>query len=326
MFVLCVIAIFLGIVYAQPPGSSSSSVVTCNVNSGNDASYTETINAASGANNGYVRRIVSNGCPNYITAPVGENTNDAGEQDKDYEINAYPCFSSEEYDVTCIGGAVGITLNGISVLSYFPGTCGDDAVVEEGDTFDLCSGHSTVDGDYHYHVVPSCLLDQMGDYDNVTEHSPLIGWAFDGFPIYGPHTTDGAMIYPCTHSSADSSRCLDTCGGTAQYEIDGFLYHYHMVGPVGDLESSPTDPLPGTSMSPYTIGCLKGEVYDWSFWAGVNNGGSCNGTAGYNESTYTATATDGVTDFYDNGLDGAVSIVVSKWVMMAVTAFLVMFV
>jgi len=280
-------------------GNNSASTSTCNTASGNDSTYTEAIESAVGANNGYVRHIEASGCPNYPTSPVGDNPDYASEQDKDYEIQAYPCFSdSDDYDVTCIDGPVGITLNGISVLSYYPGTCGDDAVVEEGDTFDQCSGHAAESGDYHYHITPSCLLDQMGDYDNVAEHSPLIGWAFDGFPIYGPYGPGGDLIYPCSHSSADESACLDECGGTEQYEIDGFLYHYHMVGPVGDLVSEPTDPVPGTDMKPYTVGCLKGVVFDWSFWEGTDNGASCL-RDGYN-STYTATAADGVTDVYSS--------------------------
>merc|ERR1711879_96588 len=97
---------------------------------------------------------------------------------------------------------------------------------------------------------------------------------------------------PCTHSSANSSSCLDTCGGTAQYEIDGFLYHYHIVGPIGDLVSSPTDPLPDDSMSPYTIGCWKGVPM-----SSVKNTGKSCASDGYS-SSYTAAAVDGVTDIY----------------------------
>merc|ERR1719228_111880 len=193
MLALGQLVIFLKLAHGQ----------TCNVDVGDDATYTETIKSASDANNGYVRRIVSTGCPNYPTSPVGENPNDATVQDKDYEIMAYPCFSDmSEYDLTCTGGPVGITLNGISILSLYPGTCDEDAVVLEGDTFDSCSGHASQSGDYHYHVTPSCLLDQMGDYSNVTEHSPQIGWAFDGFPVYGPHGPGGDLIYPCNHSLA----------------------------------------------------------------------------------------------------------------------------
>jgi hypothetical protein len=268
----------------------------CNYNVGDDASYDESIEAASDANNGFIRRITSTGCPNYITAPVGDNENHPEYQDKNYSINAYPCFASSSYNVTCTGGDVGITLNGVSILSYYPGTCGEDAVTEEGDTFDKCSGHASVDGTYHYHVTPSCLLDQLDDYYDVTEHSPLIGWAFDGFPVYGPHTHGGALIYPCNHTLANASRCVDWCGGTEQYEIDGFKYHYHLLGPIGDLQTEPTSPLPNNTMQPYTIGCLKGVVYDWSMIAGTSNGATCDGD-GY-KTEYTPNATEGVTSTY----------------------------
>jgi len=268
----------------------------CNYNAGDDASYDESIEAASDANNGFIRRITSTGCPNYITAPVGDNENHPEYQDKNYSINAYPCFATESYNVTCVGGDVGITLNGVSILSYYPGTCGEDAVTEEGDTFDKCSGHAAVDGTYHYHVTPSCLLDQLDDYYDVTEHSPLIGWAFDGFPVYGPHTHGGELIYPCNHTSANASRCVDWCGGTEQYEIDGFKYHYHLLGPIGDLQTEPTSPLPNNTMQPYTIGCLKGVVYDWSMIAGTSNGAICDGD-GY-KIEYTPNATEGVTSTY----------------------------
>ena len=119
----------------------------------------------------------------------------------------------------------------------------------------------------------------------------------DGFPVYGPYGPGGDTMYPCNHSMADASYCLDECGGTEQYEIDGFLYHYHMAGPAGNLVSSPVSPLPDTSMAPYTIGCFKGVVYDWdTMTGGSDNGASCD-RIGYNAS-YTATSTEGVTSIY----------------------------
>ena len=152
----------------------------------------------------------------------------------------------------------------------------------------------------------------------MTDHSPLIGWAFDGFPIYGPHGPGGDLIYPCTHSSADSSACLDECGGTDDYVIDGFLYHYHIVGPIGDLTSSPTDPLPDDSMQPYTIGCFKGVVYDWSIVSGSDNGASCD-SDGYNAS-YTATATEGVTDIYVSTSSDSGAVMVGGWTALMLAA------
>lgn len=42
--------------------------------------------------------------------------------------------------------------------------------------------HVQPDGKYHYHGIPTGLLKELGVDD--TQHSPLIGWAADGFPIY----------------------------------------------------------------------------------------------------------------------------------------------
>jgi hypothetical protein len=58
-------------------------------------------------------------------------------------------------------------------------------------------------GVYHYHVQPVCLRAQLNDnLEKVREgrtgtiyreksglwsHSPILGWSFDGYPIYGPY-------------------------------------------------------------------------------------------------------------------------------------------
>lgn len=70
-------------------------------------------------------------------------------------------------------------------------------------TFDSCVGHQPGGGNYHYHANPLCLRAQLND--NLTtlrnsrnggsfaelpsgwHHSPILGWALDGYPIYGPY-------------------------------------------------------------------------------------------------------------------------------------------
>ncbi|MBI1314428.1 YHYH protein [bacterium] len=42
--------------------------------------------------------------------------------------------------------------------------------------------HVQPDGKYHYHGIPTGLLATLGFEDQ--KHSPLVGWAADGFPIY----------------------------------------------------------------------------------------------------------------------------------------------
>jgi len=53
-------------------------------------------------------------------------------------------------------------------------------------------GTLTQSGAYHYHNYPVQLADQLGD--DGSDHSPILGFAFDGNPIYGPYgyaNTDG---------------------------------------------------------------------------------------------------------------------------------------
>jgi hypothetical protein len=75
-----------------------------------------------------------------------------------------------------------------------------DAYVNEATTFDPSLAHQQNTGVYHYHASPLALRYQLGDSVdfNLTNklyiantnpparHSPIIAWANDGFPIYGP--------------------------------------------------------------------------------------------------------------------------------------------
>lgn len=59
----------------------------------------------------------------------------------------------------------------------------------EGDTFDLCGGHASPDGNYHYHNTAGCLQEQamIAAGTTVDEHSPQIGWAYVSLGIV-PYT------------------------------------------------------------------------------------------------------------------------------------------
>ncbi|MEY4167688.1 MAG: hypothetical protein RIR52_1512 [Acidobacteriota bacterium] len=77
-----------------------------------------------------------------------------------------------------------------------------NAYYGEFQTFDRCYGHQPGNGLYHHHVQPVCLRAQLGDnlepvrtsrtgtiYREKSggwSHSPILGWALDGQPIYGP--------------------------------------------------------------------------------------------------------------------------------------------
>lgn len=109
--------------------------------------------------------------------------------------------------------ALAILVASVSALAQPPGgpgggTSGDgiwrrNAYYGEFLTFDECHGHQPGTGQYHYHVSPVCLRAELNDnlvtihtgrtgttYTEQTtnlHHSPILGWALDGYPIYGPY-------------------------------------------------------------------------------------------------------------------------------------------
>ena len=76
-----------------------------------------------------------------------------------------------------------------------------DAFVNEAQTFDAAMGHQQQFGTYHYHAEPIALRYLLGDHVDFdpasktyhecattpTKHSPIVGWMYDGYPVYGPY-------------------------------------------------------------------------------------------------------------------------------------------
>lgn len=94
-------------------------------------------------------------------------------------------------------GKIGLFVNGSSIYNWGDGMSYNNdgswqnlAPVAEQYDVDICGGHSA-NGDYHHHFYSSCLanlLDDSGD-----QHSPLYGYAADGYPIYGPWQSNGVL-------------------------------------------------------------------------------------------------------------------------------------
>jgi hypothetical protein len=77
-------------------------------------------------------------------------------------------------------GPIGFAVNGVVFFNPF-----DMGNVDATDLMDRCCGHPNQTNQYHYHKYPVCVKSPFADEGR--EHSPLIGWAFDGFAIYGPY-------------------------------------------------------------------------------------------------------------------------------------------
>ncbi len=157
------------------------------------------------------------------------NPNRIQTQQVAFSLPATPTLDAQPH---CAPGAVGILLTG-AVLFNALDAPGRDAVAHE--TQDACQGHPQESGVYHYHSVSTCLDDKrLPD-----GHSGLVGYAIDGFGIYGRYGDGGKLL-----SSAD----LDACHGHTHAILwNGkmvVMYHYH-----------------ATWDFPYTVGCLRG-TYD----------------------------------------------------------------
>lgn len=183
------------------------------------------------ANNAYV---YTKGVPAYPTGPfLDGNPSQATDQNAIFKIPLNPTKNTGTPTATS-GGNIGVFINGVALFDYRDGVawnnttgalCGGpgnspcpggpmatqawnrDAIPAEMVGFDCSKAHPAM-GNYHHHQNPSAfkldkkvvsticnLYDADGLYTiDTTKHSPLIGFAYDGFPIYGAYgykNTDG---------------------------------------------------------------------------------------------------------------------------------------
>lgn len=182
--------------------------------------------------------ITTEGIPAYPTGPfLDGNPSVASAQNAIYKMPLTPTPNTGTPTATT-GGNIGIFVNGVSLFDYRDGVawnnttmalCGGpgnpacpggpqatqdwnrDAIPAEMGGFDCSKAHPAM-GNYHHHQNPSAFkLDlnvvsticNMYDADGLyaidsTSHSPLIGFAYDGYPIYGAYaytnTTGGGGI------------------------------------------------------------------------------------------------------------------------------------
>ncbi|CAM9684213.1 unnamed protein product, partial [Scytosiphon promiscuus] len=191
--------------------------------------------------NPLTRRIATTtGCPNHVF--YSTNGDAVPKQVASSELlNAYPQLQNEAgrtTNLSMVAGPVGMMINGVAVYSSYAEeraatTYGASATKLYAGDIDLCGGSTDQYGVYHYHNTPGCLQEQAMKANNLTldDHSPVLGWAFDGFPIYGQLGPGGVEMLMCNSTGADETFCLDECGG---YEgnitgVDAFLYRYYMT-------------------------------------------------------------------------------------------------
>lgn len=108
---------------------------------------------------------------------------------------------------------------------------------------DTNHAHVQPGGKYHYHGLPTGLMKQLGH--RLGTHSPLIGWAADGFPIYAQfgfkNPTDpnsGVKELLSAYRLKDGRRRSSSRDQTAPAGThDGaFVNDYEFVSEIGDLD------------------------------------------------------------------------------------------
>ena len=132
--------------------------------------------------------ISSSGIPAYSIGPWPGDPNQASDQNFVFQIPRNPTEETGTKTSTPLG-TIGVLINGVAIFNAEDahtynnmGIWHRNAVVVEASSFDTCLGHPQMQGIYHHHQNPGCLYKA-----DATKHSPILGYAFDGYPIYGPY-------------------------------------------------------------------------------------------------------------------------------------------
>lgn len=111
-------------------------------------------------------------------------------------------------------GPIGVAVNGVVFFNPFDHIAEADAVWR----LDRCCGHPSPGQEYHYHKYPVCINTPWSDDGEA--HSPLIGFAFDGFPVYGPYESSGELAKDSTQNPLNAFNL---------HRDDQRGWHYHVT-------------------------------------------------------------------------------------------------
>ena len=143
--------------------------------------------------------ITTNNIINHTTGtfPTTDNTNFIEDKELKYKVSLKPAqynpANSSYANATTTGSSVkGIAVNGALITNANTGITHSDstswhynALYRNEVSRDSKGGAPDSNNIYGY-VQPSANVTGVTGYSS-TEHSPIIGWALDGFPIYGPY-------------------------------------------------------------------------------------------------------------------------------------------
>lgn len=199
--------------------------------------------------------VKSTGIPSYTIGPWAMNPNTPVNQNWTFKIARIPVPNTGT--LTTVGnGQIGVLVNGVVLFN------GGDAMSYnnqniwhrvayyfEGVSFDTSGGHPAPGGAYHYHINMKKLYTP-----NASQHSPLLGYLFDGYPVYGSYGyantngTGGIKRMRSSYRKRNITQRTTLPDGTVlpanqygpavstQYPLGCFYEDYEYVAGYGDLD------------------------------------------------------------------------------------------
>ena len=136
----------------------------------------------------------------------------------------------------------------------------DPMFAANGFGVDSHNAHTQPDGTYHYHGPPNALYSTDSE-----QPSPVVGFAADGFPIFGSLIQDGDRVRPATSSYRLKSGSRPSGSGSPGGTYDGaFRDDYEFVPGHGDLDECNGMTVDGqygyymTDAYPWVLACFSG--------------------------------------------------------------------
>lgn len=240
-----------------------------------------------------------------LTTEMGPwtNPNTPSNQNYHFQIPRNPTVPTTKTDAPYIL-SVGVLINGVPIYglsdarSYSStsnsnvSSGGDDnwwgeAYYTEGSTLDPMGAHPEQFGGFHSHALATPLWEDTP----TSQHSPIIGWSWDGYPIYGPYgysnpTDAGSSVTRMTSSyqlrtMSDRTTLPDGSASVppgpsdfSAFPLGNYIQDYEYVSGLGTLDeyngrTCVTPEYPGGTYAYFTsIDASGGPVFP--YYIGLN--------------------------------------------------------
>ena len=183
LWIALVLLVYLAMILTAPPGNAILHLENDELVAppfANKVSITES---------GDDRIVESNGVPHHRIGlfPGPGNPNTLREQDYHFRIPLHPRDTGHDTSIENVR-LFGVALDGVvfdpgtAAYWHFDSAWHVEAIVQGRRDLgiDLSNAHVQPNGAYHYHGLPTGLIQELGDDTKMK----LIGWAADGYPIY----------------------------------------------------------------------------------------------------------------------------------------------